>query len=306
MRLSQLIELYLFICEIYEENLQYHCMRFTNNQQKPDFTDQELLTAHLFTLIYERKLRIKDAYEYIKHHWLDCFPDLPSYQAYNSRLNRLAGVFPILAEYLQEKYQSLNTDNTTFSYLLTDSMPIITCAGNRQAKVALDLCDKGYNSTKKMYYYGVKLHGMGAYRKGCLPVMEYFKIGKASEHDLKAQRADLEQVRQRLIFADKAFCDSELNRSLIEQKASLCTPTKYPRGHSEYDKQQAKAFDDLWSKNVSSIKQSIESFFGWLIEKTDIQKASKVRSTKGLLVHIFGRIVGAFILLDNRIINFSS
>jgi hypothetical protein len=34
-----------------------------------------------------------------------------------------------------------------------------------------------------------------------------------------------------------------------------------------------------------------------LIEKTDIQRASKVRSTKGLIVHVFGRIAAAFIFL---------
>ncbi|NCD68588.1 transposase, partial [Mucilaginibacter sp. R11] len=31
--------------------------------------------------------------------------------------------------------------------------------------------------------------------------------------------------------------------------------------------------------------------------KTDIQRASKVRSTKGLLIHVFGKIAAAFIYL---------
>jgi hypothetical protein len=43
------------------------------------------------------------------------------------------------------------------------------------------------------------------------------------------------------------------------------------------------------SKSVSSIRQSIEILFNWLIESSGIQIASKVRSTKGLLVHVFGR-----------------
>jgi hypothetical protein len=34
-----------------------------------------------------------------------------------------------------------------------------------------------------------------------------------------------------------------------------------------------------------------------LIEKTDIQAASKVRSTKGLMIHAFGRLATAFITL---------
>jgi hypothetical protein len=53
----------------------------------------------------------------------------------------------------------------------------------------------------------------------------------------------------------------------------------------------------LFSKAVSSVRQPIESLFNWLIEKTNIQKASKVRSTKGLLTFVCGRIAAAFIHL---------
>jgi hypothetical protein len=45
------------------------------------------------------------------------------------------------------------------------------------------------------------------------------------------------------------------------------------------------------------VRQPIESFFNWLIEKTTIQRASKVRSTAGLLVHLMGKIATAFIYL---------
>ena len=45
----------------------------------------------------------------------------------------------------------------------------------------------------------------------------------------------------------------------------------------------------VYSKSVSSIRQSIEILFNWLIESSGIQTASKVRSTKGLFVHVFGR-----------------
>lgn len=53
----------------------------------------------------------------------------------------------------------------------------------------------------------------------------------------------------------------------------------------------------LLSKAISSIRQPIESFFNWLEEKTSIQIASKVRSYKGLMVHVFGRIAAAFMLM---------
>ena len=66
MRLLQLIQLYFYVCEIYEQELQWHCMRHTKNQAEPKFTDSEPLSSYLFSLAYERKTRVKDAYEYIK------------------------------------------------------------------------------------------------------------------------------------------------------------------------------------------------------------------------------------------------
>lgn len=67
----------------------------------------------------------------------------------------------------------------------------------------------------------------------------------------------------------------------------MLSPVKTVKGQSEVIKQQNKAADDLFSKAVSTVRQPIESLFNWLIVKTDIQRASKVRSTKGLLVHVF-------------------
>ena len=57
-------------------------------------------------------------------------------------------------------------------------------------------------------------------------------------------------------------------------------------------KHRIKAADDLFSTAVSKRRQPVESMFNWLI-----QKASKVRSTKGLLIHAFGRLAVAFITL---------
>jgi len=45
------------------------------------------------------------------------------------------------------------------------------------------------------------------------------------------------------------------------------------------------------------MRQPIESLFSWINEKTGIQRASKVRSYQGLLVHAFGRLAAAILLL---------
>ncbi len=45
------------------------------------------------------------------------------------------------------------------------------------------------------------------------------------------------------------------------------------------------------------MRQPIESLFNWINEKTGIQQASKVRSYQGLLVHAFGWLAAAMLLL---------
>ena len=269
-------------------------MRFTKNQSEPVFTDQELLTTYLFSTAVERRFRIKDIYDYIYSHWLDWFPNLPSYSAYNARLNRIASVFPILVKHLTLQHGAAFNEQNVVS--LTDSMPIITCSGKRKGKVAPELCDKGYNSTKGMYFFGVKLHGIGFHRADSLPVLEYLELSPASEHDLQTQREVLRQLQNRVVVGDKAYCDTDLRDTFSQNNGELLTPVKYRKGQPKADKQRHKAADDLFSKAVSKIRQPIESFFNWLIEHTDIQRAAKVRSIKGLIVHIFGRIAAAFIL----------
>lgn len=272
-------------------------MRHTKNQSTPSFTDEEVLTTYLFSVAYERRFRVKDIYNYIYHHWLDYFPNLPSYAAYNARLNRMAPVFSVLTEFLIDKYHEESNEQSMIS--LTDSMPIITSNGSRSGKVARVICDKGYNSTKKMYFHGVKLHGIGFHRNHKLPVMEILKLSSASEHDLQAQRELLEQIPNRVVFADKAFVDKELKELFTSSGGELITPVKYKKGQQLQDKQRHKAADDLYSRAVSKVRQPIESFFGWLIEHTDIQRAAKVRSLNGLLVHVFGKIAASLFKLTS-------
>ncbi len=62
-------------------------------------------------------------------------------------------------------------------------------------------------------------------------------------------------------------------------------------------RQRDKAAEDLYSTAVSVVRQPIEALFSWLLAKVQIQTASKVRSTKGLLLHIFGKLTAAFLTL---------
>ena len=81
------------------------------------------------------------------------------------------------------------------------------------------------------------------------------------------------------------------------KNSEMLTPVKAVKGMADVIKQRIKAANDLFSTAVSRVRQPVEAIFNWLIEKTDIQRASKVRSTKGLMIHAFGRLTAAFISL---------
>ncbi|WP_417913548.1 hypothetical protein [Candidatus Electronema sp. JM] len=57
--------------------------------------------------------------------------------------------------------------------------------------------------------------------------------------------------------------------------------------------------DEMLSTNVSRIRRQIESLFNWIDEKTGIKTASKVRSTQGLLVNVYGKYAAALLLLTH-------
>ena len=290
----KLISIYLYICDIYDSNLRSLCERFSNNNQ-PDFTDQEVMTIYLYAMHVEQRLKIKQIHQYASDHLRSWFPLLPSYVAYNTRINHLSEAFRHLSELV---LSGCHPDDCDMNASLIDSLPIITCSGKRVPSVARELTDKGYCSTKSMYYFGLKLHALAYHRPNHLPFPENIVITPASEHDLNVHRQNWCNIPNRTFYGDKIYCDAELLKDMESSYNSrILTPVKAVKNQPEVLRQRDKAANDIYSRAVSSVRQPIESLFNWIIEKTDIQRASKVRSTKGLLVHVFGRIAAAFIYL---------
>ena len=166
----KLIALYYYIYECYNTELCWHCQRFSNHPQ-PDFTDEELLTIYIFCVSEKEKFEVKSIYQHTPKYLHSWFLKLPSYQAFCNRLNRLTAVFPVLVMCL---LRDLDQQEIEVDISLLDSMPIITCSGKRAGKVAPQLTDKGYCSTKKLHYYSAKLHSIAFHRPGTLPMPEFF------------------------------------------------------------------------------------------------------------------------------------
>lgn len=286
----QLIQLYYYICHCYDKQVCLHFQRQSNNFS-PQFTDQEVITMYLFG-IFQKRFTVKDGYDYMKNHWLDWFPHMPSYQAYNYRLNQLYWQFEVIIGELmaQLPYQDCYPDIS-----LTDSLPIILSKRPYQAKVALQIADKGYCSTKDLYYHGIKFHFLGFDTYKHMPTPEYMYFTAASANDLTSLKTILPTLSRRKVIGDKIFACAPLNTDLFAQGVEIITPVKLKKGQKYLE-----AADKLFSCYISSVRQPVESFFNWLIEKTAIQTACKVRSEKGLWVHCFGRLAAAlFILVFN-------
>jgi hypothetical protein len=291
--LDEIITLYLFICDAYKSELCSYCERYSNYSDL-SFGDEEVLVIYMYGIMDGRK-NIRQIHQHAKNYWLDLFPNLPSYVAFVQRINKMHDVFISLITKLQTY---LPTSFSSEALRLLDSMPIIMAQQGRRftAKVAPDLADKsGYCATKNMYYYGVKIHVVGSYHKGSIPVPEFIGLTAAGVSDRKAYEQVAPALGHVELFADKAY--QKGGKPLFTEYATnVYTPVKKKKGQEFLD-----AADQLLSTAISRVRQPIESFFNWLEQKTGIQMASKVRSSNGLLVHVFGRIATALYMLVGKL-----
>lgn len=280
----QLITIYLYVCKHYQNTLWIYCQRMSHHADLR-FTDEEVVTIYLFGIIDKNK-EVKQIYKYADRHLRSWFPKLPSYVAFVQRLNRVSEVFAPLLEIIQSEQEKYAGGNA----LLMDSFPVaLAKQGHRfKACVAKELADSGYCSTKKLYYYGVRVHVAGRRHAGTLPSPEDIGVLPASHHDGKV----FDQLRPEFIneepYGDKAYQRPDAKEVQAQQRLTVLTPVKKEKGQQYLDA------DEQWlSTAVSRVRQPIETLFGWIEEKTGIECAGKVRSYQGLMVHVFGRLAAA-------------
>ena len=113
-------------------------------------------------------------------------------------------------------------------------MPIIMAQrGCRfHAKVAPEIATKnGYCATKKLHYYGVKLHVIASQQPGALPVPTGLGLTDAGMHDRKAFEQIIPCLPSKMLtcYADKAY---QVQAEPIHQEwhVTLLTPVKKEKG----------------------------------------------------------------------------
>ncbi|PSQ96383.1 MAG: hypothetical protein BRD55_06880 [Bacteroidetes bacterium SW_9_63_38] len=212
---STLIRIYLFICQRYRGRLAAAAQRQSNNAD-PDFTDEEVLTIYVFGLIKKRS-PTSEIHEYAEDHFSDWFPDPPSYQSYDRRLNRLSAVF---APLVQEALSEISCRKTQEEVVrIADSMPIMLAEGPRasQAMVASDrLASVGYCSSKNTFFHGVELHVVAWERSGTLPLLQQAGLTPGSENDLRGY----------CVQSPDAFCRPSRAEFSVETRPTVTVPSK--------------------------------------------------------------------------------
>ena len=271
---NTLIQIYLFVCQIYDTSLDSCFQRLSNNRQ-PEFTDQELITIYLFAHLND-KFRKKQMHLFIKNYWSAWFPLLPSYQTFVYRLNKLENSFQTLGGALLEALKA-NTDLPSDSII--DSMPVMLAAHGHSysARVAREIADVGFCAAKKTRFHGIRLHFIADRKSASLPRPTQVWLCAASIHDSKAFVEQRVALPAASLFGDLAFSGRPVRDWLANQQTKLLTGKKKPKGKA------LSASEKYHNRLIAKFRQPIESLFNWIIEKTEIQKASKVRSVNPLL-----------------------
>lgn len=285
---NQLIELYLLACHVYHTRSETCFQRLSNNRQ-PEFTDQELIAIYLFGHaqgLFEKK----EIHQLIDKYWRHYFPHLPAYQTFVARLNQLEQSFQTIGGYLQELLAQRRTPEIDH---LIDSLPVMLAQGGHaySARVAREVSDVGYCASKKTYFHGVRLHTIAQRRSGTIPLPAQIWLREGSCHDLESVRAQSIVLPHSTLIGDRAFPDPTLRELLAAQQTTLLAAKKKPKG------QQLSPAEKSYNRLISKFRQPIESLFKWLIEKTDIQRAGRVRSTNSLMIHCWGKLTFAAYLL---------
>ena len=125
---TNLIELYLLICDFYDKQPVCKEQRLSNNH-RPAFSDREIMAMYIFGHLQGFSQQ-RQIYDYFSNHWRAWFPAMPSYQAFNQRLNQLTTVFELFIEQcLLSAAWQIDSQNDR----LVDSVPVMLARGTRQS-----------------------------------------------------------------------------------------------------------------------------------------------------------------------------
>ena len=114
----------------------------------------------------------------------------------------------------------------------------------------------------------------------------FAELSPASTHDIEILKRTITQFNTSTIYADKAYRSNSLIQQAKELDISLVTPFKKPKNRKQ------DLAELLLNSVISSTRQTIETAFNWVQRRTGILQASHVRSSRGLIRHVYTALLG--------------
>ena len=170
--------------------------------------DAEIMTTALIASLFFRGNH-ESARAMLQQHGY--IPQMLSKSRLSRRLHRIKDIFIILFDVLGQTWKTLNTD----AIYVMDSLPIAVCDNIRirRSKIYSDENFRGYQASKKRYFYGLKIHLMVT--QDGQPVECFLTYGGFGDVDaLKYYAYELPDGS--IIYADKAYNDYEIEDLLKE------------------------------------------------------------------------------------------
>lgn len=162
-----------------------------------EMSDAEVMTAGLVAALYFGG-KHKQACEFLQEHGY--IPRMLSKSQFSRRLHRLDWLFLTLFRVLGEGFKELNEE----SVYIIDSAPVAVCDNIRirRNKIYGDEAYRGYQASKKRYFYGVKIHLLVT--KDHQPVEFFLSPGAFTDPEALPQ-FDFDLPDGSQVFADKAY-----------------------------------------------------------------------------------------------------
>ena len=170
--------------------------------------DAEILTTAFIASLFFRGNH-ESARSMLKQHGY--IPRMVSKSRFNRRLHRIKEIFISMFNLLGEIWKTLNTD----AIYVIDSIPIPVCdhIRIRRSKISSHEDFRGYQASKKRYFYGLKVHLMVT--QAGQPVACFLTPGGFGDVEaLKYYAYELPDGS--IIYADKAYNDYEIEDLLKE------------------------------------------------------------------------------------------
>jgi hypothetical protein len=189
------------------------------------------------------------------------------YSRFTRRINQLEEEIEQLFLFLSEIFKKLN-GSKIYS---VDSFPVEICQIQREKRSKLwqDISLKGYNASKKKYFYGFKVHMVVTTNQE--PISCY--ISEGSMHDVTASYKFLPTLPENsIVIGDKGYISGALERFLAQFGIEL---SALKRKNME---------DDPLRKMKRKIRKGVETAFSVITAK--FGKVIKATSIRGFLVKL--------------------